>query len=203
VAVGSQMVPLGTPVPAFELRDLSGATVRSADLAGRPLLVAFLCNHCPYVKHVEGVLGDVVARHPEVAVVAICTNDAAAYPDDAPERLAEQAQRAGWAFPYLVDETQEVGRAFGAACTPDFFLHDSDGALAYRGAMDDSSPGNGLPVTGGLLDDAMTRVAAGRPVPEPHLPSRGCSIKWRREEPGSGFGTPSPAQDITARLPRA
>lgn len=203
MAVSSEMVPLGTPMPPFALPDLAGTTIRSADLAGAPVLVAFVCNHCPYVKHVEDVLGAVAARHPEVSVVAVCTNDAAAYPDDAPEHLAEQARRAGWAFPYLVDEAQEVGRAFGAACTPDFFLYAADGTLAYRGAMDGSTPANGVPVTGELLEDAMVRVAAGQPVPEPHRPSLGCSIKWRQDPPGSGFGSPSPAGDITGRLPRA
>lgn len=203
MAVNSQMVPLGTPMPSFALPDLAGATVRSSDLAGAPHLVAFVCNHCPYVKHVETVLGEVAARHPDVSVVAVCTNDAEAYPDDAPEHLAEQAERAGWGFPYLVDEGQEVGRAFGAVCTPDFFLYAADGTLAYRGAMDGSTPANGVPVTGELLEDAMTRVAAGHAVPEPHRPSLGCSIKWRQQPPGSGFGNPESAGEITGRLPRA
>jgi peroxiredoxin len=203
VAVNSQMVPLGTPMPSFELPDLDGSTVRSSDLAGSPVLVAFVCNHCPYVKHVEAVFGEVVARHPEVNVVAVCTNDAGAYPDDAPEHLAEQAERASWSFPYLVDESQEVGRQFRAACTPDFFLYAADGTLAYRGAMDGSTPGNGVPVTGELLEAAMARVAVGEAVPEPHRPSMGCSIKWRQEEPGPGFEDPTSAGDITGRLRRA
>jgi len=200
VAVNSQMVPLGTTMPDFELPDLTGTVVRSTDLGGSPLLVAFVCNHCPYVKHVEAVFGEVVARHPEVRVVAVCSNDAEAYPDDAPEHLAEQAERAGWGFPYLVDTSQEVGHAFRAACTPDFFLYAADGTLAYRGAMDGSTPANGVPVTGELLEDAMTRVAAGEGVPEPHRPSLGCSIKWRQDPPGSGFENPAPAGDITGRL---
>ncbi len=200
MAVNSQMVPLGTAMPSFELPDLSGTVVRSADLSGAPVLVAFVCNHCPYVKHVEAVFGEVVARHPEVRVVAVCTNDAEAYPDDAREHLAEQAERAGWGFPYLVDGSQEVGRAFDAACTPDFFVYAADGTLAYRGAMDGSTPANGVPVTGELLDDALTRVAAGEAVPEPHRPSLGCSIKWRHDPRGSGFGDPAPARDITGRL---
>ena len=179
MAVESTMVPLGTPLPAFALPDLGGTLVSSTDLTGRPLLVAFVCNHCPYVKHVESVLGGLVRSHPDLAVVAICSNDAVGYPDDAPEPLAEQAARAGWEFPYLVDESQQVGRAFRAACTPDFFLYDATGSLAYRGAMDASTPGNGIPVTGELLDDAVKRVLAGEPVPEPHRPSMGCSIKWR------------------------
>lgn len=173
------MVPLGSPLPTFWLPDLAGATVSSESFAGKPLLVAFLCNHCPYVKHIERGFAQLLRRHPDLPVVGICTNDATAYPDDAPAGLAEQAARAGWQFPYLIDETQQVGRAFGAACTPDFFLYDAEGRLAYRGAMDTSTPGNGLPVTGDLLDNAISLVQAGRPVPEPHRPSLGCSIKWR------------------------
>ena len=178
MAVESVMVPLGSPSPDFALADLTGATVRRSELAG-PLLVAFLCNHCPYVRHVEGRLGEVLASAEGLSVVGVCSNDAEAYPDDAPEHLAEQAQRAGWTFPYLVDADQSVGRAFAAACTPDFFLYDRSGRLAYRGAFDDSTPGNGRPVTGALLADAIARVLADEPVPEPHRPSMGCSIKWR------------------------
>jgi peroxiredoxin len=174
------MVPVGTPAPDFALPDLAGRTHRLADFAAAPaLLVAFLCNHCPYVKHVEHRLGEVLAGFGDLAVVGVCTNDTDAYPDDRPEHLAEQAARAGWTFPYLVDSDQSVGRAYQAACTPDFFLYDADRRLAYRGAMDDSSPGNGRPLTGALLADAIERVLAGQPVPEPHRPSMGCSIKWR------------------------
>jgi len=174
------MVPLGTPAPDFALPDLTGTTVRRDDLAGAPaLLVAFLCNHCPYVRHVERELGKLVSEYPTLAVVGICTNDAEAYPEDAPDRLAEQAQRAGWSFPYLIDDAQEVGRAYNAACTPDFFLYDGQRRLAYRGAFDESTPGNRKPVTGELLRAAIDHVLAGEPVPEPHQPSMGCSIKWR------------------------
>ncbi|HEV2088508.1 MAG TPA: thioredoxin family protein [Cryptosporangiaceae bacterium] len=180
MAVSSLMVPLGTSAPDFRLPDVTGRTVARDDFADAPaLLVAFLCNHCPYVRHVEGVLAEVLAAHPRLAVVGICTNDADAYPDDRPEHLAEQARRAGWTFPYLVDAEQEVARAFNAACTPDFFLYDADRRLAYRGAFDDSTPGNGKPVTGANLDAAITAVLAGRAVPEPHQPSMGCGIKWR------------------------
>lgn len=179
MAEHSQMVPLGTPMPDFDLPDLAGRRVRAGDLAGAPALVAFVCDHCPYVRHVETVFGALAARHREVRTVAICANDADAYPDDAPDRLREQSERAGWNFPYLLDTEQTVGRAFGAVCTPDFFLFDASGALAYRGAMDGSTPGNGLPVTGELLETALSRVEAGQAVPEPHRPSMGCSIKWR------------------------
>jgi peroxiredoxin len=174
------MVPLGTPAPDFALPDLSGTTIRLSDLADAPaLLVVFLCNHCPYVRHVEAQLGKLLAEYPTVAAVGVCTNDADAYPEDAPPHLAAQAQRAGWRFPYLLDETQEVGRAYRAACTPDFFLYDGQRRLAYRGAMDDSTPGNRKPVTGDQLRAAFDHVLAGEPVPEPHQPSLGCSIKWR------------------------
>lgn len=180
MAVSSLMVPLGTPAADFALPDLAGNAVRRDDVADRPaLLVAFLCNHCPYVRHVEAELGRLLGRYPDLAVVGICPNDAGSYPDDRPQRLAAQAQRAGWTFPYLVDTEQDVARAYRAACTPDFFLHDGQRLLAYRGAFDDSTPGNGKPVTGELLQAAIERVLAGEPVPEPHVPSMGCSIKWR------------------------
>jgi peroxiredoxin len=180
MAVSSLMVPLGTPAPGFALADVTGRTVRLDDVADAPaLLVAFLCNHCPYVRHMEVEFGRLVARHPGLAVVGVCTNDADAYPDDRPEHLAEQARRAGWGFPYLIDADQAVGRVYNAACTPDFFLYDERRRLAYRGAFDESTPGNGKPVTGDLLDAAISHVLAGKPVPEPHVPSMGCSIKWR------------------------
>lgn len=182
MAVTSEMVPLGTPAPDFALTDLAGQVVRRDDFAEAPaLLVAFVCNHCPYVQHIETVLGTVLADFPSLAVVGICTNDADAYPDDAPAKLAEQAGRAGWRFPYLVDATQQVGRAYRAMCTPDFFLYGADRTLAYRGAFDDSTPGNGKPVTGAALRAAIEAVLAGAAVPEPHQPSMGCSIKWRSE----------------------
>jgi peroxiredoxin len=179
MAVNSFMVPLGTPAPDFALPDLDGKVVRRDDLTGPALLVAFLCNHCPYVQHIEGALGKLLAEHPSVSVAAICTNDADAYPEDGPAGLAAQIQRAGWTFPYLVDADQEVGRAYNAACTPDFFLYDAQRRLAYRGAFDESSPRNGKPLTGDLLRGALELVLAGQPVPEPHQPSMGCSIKWR------------------------
>jgi peroxiredoxin len=180
MAVSSFMVPVGTPAPDFALPALTGGTVRRDDFASAPaLLVAFVCNHCPYVKHVETGLGKLLAGYPDLATVGICANDAESYPEDRPEQLQAQADRAGWAFPYLIDESQEVARAYQAACTPDFFLYDAARNLAYRGAMDESTPGNGKPVTGELLQAAIELVLAGRPVQEPHVPSMGCSIKWR------------------------
>ncbi len=174
------MVELGTPAPDFTLPDAHGVVFSRDEIAaGRPLLVAFVCNHCPYVKHLEHEFGALTRDVAGLAIAAICTNDAEAYPDDAPARLAEQAERAGWDFPYLVDADQTVGRAYRAACTPDFFLFDAGLRLAYRGAFDDSTPGNKQQVTGASLREAIDRVLAGEAVPEPHRPSMGCSIKWR------------------------
>ena len=180
MAVSSSMVPLGTQAPDFTLPDTSGTMTGRDDFTAAPaLLVAFLCNHCPYVRHVETALGTLLSHYPDLAVVGICTNDAGAYPDDRPHELGGQARRAGWNFPYLADADQEAGRAYHAACTPDFFLYDSARRLAYRGAFDQSTPGNGKPVTGELLRAAIELTLAGQPVPEPHRPSMGCSIKWR------------------------
>jgi thiol-disulfide isomerase/thioredoxin len=141
----------------------------------------FLCNHCPYVRHVERQLGAVLAEYAGkgVATVGICSNDLDAYPDDGPAGMAEQARRAGFEFPYLLDTDQQVAAAYRAMCTPDLFVYDAERRLAYRGAFDDSTPRNGQPVTGALLRDALDRVLAGQPVPEPHRPSMGCSLKWR------------------------
>lgn len=184
MAAISSMVPLGTEAPDFALPSVDGNTVTLKDLEDAPaLLVAFLCNHCPYVRHIEVSLGATIAAYAPagLGVVGICTNDADAYPEDRPEQLAAQARRAGWTFSYLVDAAQETGRAYQAACTPDFFLYGADRRLVYRGAYDGSTPGNGVPVTGDLLRGAIDRVLRGEPVPEPHRPSLGCSIKWREE----------------------
>ena len=181
MAASSLMVPLGTPAHDFELPSTDGSTVKLADLDGRALLVMFLCNHCPYVRHVERQLGAVVADYAgrDVAAVGICSNDTDAHPDDGPAALAEQARRAGFQFPYLIDDSQRVAAAYRAMCTPDLFVYDADRRLAYRGAFDDSTPRSGRPVTGALLRDALDRVLEGQPVPEPHRPSMGCSLKWR------------------------
>jgi peroxiredoxin len=179
--VESRMAPLGSPAPEFSLRSVTGEQVSLGDFSDAPaLLVAFLCNHCPYVRHIEHKLGEILADLTVLAVVGICSNDTRAYPLDAPPGLLEQTNRAGWTFPYLVDESQDVAREFSAACTPDFFLYDASRRLVYRGAFDESTPGNQRPVTGQLLLDAVRRVLAGQPVPEPHRPSMGCSIKWKR-----------------------
>jgi peroxiredoxin len=182
----STMVALGTAAPDFALPDVrTGATVRLGDFAGqRALLVMFICRHCPYVIHVQGELAR-LGRDYEgqgLGLVAISSNDAVAFPEDGPARLAEQALEQGFRFPYLYDESQRVGRAYDAACTPDFFLFrpSEDGfGLVYRGQLDDSRPSNGKPVTGADLRAALEAVLAGRSAPEVQLPSLGCNIKWR------------------------
>ncbi len=181
MAETSTMLSLGTRAPDFTLPDLDGRTISREDLDGDALLVMFLCNHCPYVRHVEDVLGGLVAEYQDrgLDAVAICSNDAEQYPDDAPDGLAAQKERAGFTFPYLVDETQEVGRAYRAACTPDFFLFDEEHRLVWRGRMDAATPGNDVPVTGEELRAALDAVLAGEPAPDEQHPSMGCSIKWK------------------------
>jgi peroxiredoxin len=176
------MLPLGTPAPAFELPDPEGKQISISDFSAAPaLLVAFLSNHCPFVQHVAGGLGE-LARDLQaegVAVVGIMANDIANYPDDRPEAMAEMAERHDWSFPYLYDESQEVAKAYRAACTPDFFLFDGQRRLVYRGQMDGARPGNGVPVTGEDLRTAMAAVLGGRPVTDDQRPSMGCNIKWK------------------------
>lgn len=184
MAVTSPLTPLGSALPSTSLPDLSGTEVDLASFAaGRPLLVVFACNHCPYVKHVESALGELIAGYEasDLAVVAIGSNDVTAYPEDDEVHLREQIQRAGWTFGYLVDAEQSAAKAFGAVCTPDFFLYDGDLRLAYRGAFDASTPGNGQPLTGDDLRAALDAVIAGTPVPQPQRPAMGCSIKWKGE----------------------
>jgi len=177
--LASHMTPLGTPLPDIALPDLEGEIVNVAEFAqGRPLVVAFTCNHCPYVQHIETEFGLLASDYPGVCVVAICSNDIAAYPDDDVAGLRLQVQRAGWQFPYLRDVDQRVARTLTAVCTPDFFCFDRHGLLAYRGVFDESRPGQPTPVTGGHLRAALAQVQAGNAVPEPHKPSLGCGIKW-------------------------
>ena len=179
MALNSTMVPLGTPAPDFSLPDLDGGLRSPSEFEAHALLVAFTCNHCPYVRHIEQTFGAFTAGQVDLDVVAICSNDAEHYPADGPAGLAEQVARTGWTFPYLMDESQEVARAYSAACTPDFFLYGPDRKLAYRGAFDGSTPGNGVPVTGEYLASAIEQVRKDEPVPLPHYPSTGCGIKWR------------------------
>ncbi len=183
-ATPSSMLALGTPAPPFSLPDaVSGRTVSSADFRSeRGLLVMFICNHCPYVKHVRSVLASLAREYQgrDVAVVAINSNDASAYPDDSPDKMREEAAAAGYTFPYLVDESQDVARAYQAACTPDFFLFDAARKLVYRGQLDASRPGNTVPPSGQDLRAALDHLLAGRPVPADQTPSLGCNIKWKK-----------------------
>ncbi|WP_029767584.1 thioredoxin family protein [Haloglycomyces albus] len=179
MALQSHMVPLETPAPDFTLPSLDGKQRSLSDFTSPVLLVAFVCNHCPYVKHIESEFARFAERQSDLDIVAICSNDAENYPDDAPAGLKEQVDRTGWTFPYLIDESQEVARTYNAACTPDFFLYDSERKLAYRGAFDGSTPGNDVPVTGEYLAAAVEHVRKGEAVPEPHHSSIGCGIKWR------------------------
>ena len=179
----STMLPLGTAAPDFALPDVvSGNTVTLADFKNSSaLLVAFLCNHCPYVKHIQAGLTqlakDMQARG--VGVVAISANDVANYSDDSPEKMREEARRAGYTFPYLYDESQSVALAYRAACTPDFFLFDGAQRLVYRGQMDDARRANALPVTGKSLREAVDAVLSGKTVDAKQIPSLGCNIKWK------------------------
>jgi len=179
----STMKELGSTLPQFTLPDVvSGRMVSPADYAHRKaLLVMFICRHCPYVKHVEQELARIGRDYADkpLGIIAISSNDAVQYPDDAPESLKEQALQLGFVFPYCFDETQEVARAFQAACTPDFFLYDAGRRLVYRGQLDDSRPGNGKPVTGRDLRAAIDAVLEGRPVATDQRPSAGCNIKWK------------------------
>lgn len=179
----STMVELGAPLPSFSLPDVvTGRFVSPDDYRDRKgLLVMFICRHCPYVKHVERELARLARDYSDkpLGIIAISSNDAANYPEDAPESLKEQALQLGFPFPYCYDESQEVARAFDAACTPDFFLYDEQRRLVYRGQLDDSRPGNGQPVTGRDLRAAIDAVLAGGPVSPEQRPSAGCNIKWK------------------------
>lgn len=182
MAVSSVMLPIGTDAPTFSLPDVrNGQLVSSEDLSAGPLLVMFICNHCPYVKRVQPGLVALGRDYESAAldIVGISSNDADNYPDDTPENLAKVAAELGYRFPVLHDETQQVAKDYGAACTPDFFLFDRDRKLAYRGQFDDARPGNDVAVTGADLRAAIDAVLAGAAVPEDQRPSIGCGIKWK------------------------
>ena len=181
----STMAPLGMKAPGFRLPDVvSGRAVSLDDFKSAPaLLVMFICNHCPYVKHVREHLAQLVREYQArgVAVVGISSNDALQFPDDGPEKMKQEARAAGYTFPYLYDEDQEVAKQYRAACTPDFFVFDKDRRLVYRGQMDDTRPNSGRPVTGKDLRTALDAVLAGRPAPADQKPSMGCNIKWKEK----------------------
>ncbi|HTL59519.1 MAG TPA: thioredoxin family protein [Candidatus Limnocylindrales bacterium] len=182
VAVNSTMLPLGTKAPDFRLPDTTGKSISLKDLLGAPaLVVVFMCNHCPYVKHIRSGLAQLARDYlPRgVAMVGISSNDVANYPADSPAKMAEEAKSAGYLFPYLYDETQEVAKAYRAACTPDIYLFDQDQRLVYRGQLDDSRPNNGIPVSGKDLRAAIDAVLKGKEVPPEQKPSIGCNIKWK------------------------
>ncbi|QDV56106.1 thioredoxin family protein [Rosistilla oblonga] len=182
VRTASTMLPLGTPAPSFSLPDTDGNLVSPSDFTNsRGLLVIFLCNHCPYVKHVAPELARLTAEYAAkgIATVGISSNDVENYPDDSPEKMIEEKAAQGYDFPYLYDADQAAAKAYRAACTPDFFLFDGELKLAYRGQLDDSRPKNDIPLSGSDLRDAMDAVLSSAAVPEPQKPSIGCNIKWK------------------------
>jgi peroxiredoxin len=178
------MKELGTRMPSFELPDPRlDSNVSSGEAMGENgLLVAFICNHCPYVKHIYNHFLNLHqwCEQGDIGFVAISSNDISTHPQDAPDKMAELARKKGWAFPYLFDESQEVAEAFGAACTPDFFLYDGDGKLFYRGQFDGSRPNSEEPVTGEDIRDALHRLEKGKAPPRKQQPSMGCNIKWKQ-----------------------
>lgn len=181
VLTPSAMVALGTHAPDFALPDTEGRTVRLKDFDGKPLLVIFMCNHCPYVKHIANDLAQLTKKYmgKGLDVVGINSNDAQAYPDDSPAAMKVEQRNRGYEFPYLFDAPQAVASAYEAMCTPDFFLYTKTRQLAYRGQMDDSRPGNGKPITGADLTAAVDAVLSGKPAATVQKPSMGCNIKWK------------------------
>ncbi len=179
----SNMLPLGTKAPDFKLHDaVSEKALGLDDLkSDKATVVMFICNHCPYVKHVQKGLVELANDYiPKgVSFIGVNSNDVAKYPEDSPANMKSVALKLGYPFPYLFDETQEVARAYDAACTPDFYVFDADMKLVYRGQMDDSRPGNGKPVTGRNIRDTLDRILSGKPVDSDQIPSIGCNIKWK------------------------
>ncbi len=177
------MVPLGTPAPDFSLPDpRNNATLAYEDISGeKGTLVAFICNHCPYVKLIADELAHIGEEYmmKGIGFVAISSNDADRYPDDSPEKMVEESNRRGYTFPYLYDETQEVARAYNAVCTPDFFLFDSDRRLVYRGQFDNARPGNKEPINGADLRRALDATCSGEEIEGEQKPAVGCNIKWK------------------------
>ncbi|AFZ30176.1 alkyl hydroperoxide reductase/ Thiol specific antioxidant/ Mal allergen [Gloeocapsa sp. PCC 7428] len=191
VKTASTMLPLGTQAPNFELPDVvTGQTISLSSFAGKPLLVMFICQHCPFVKHIKSELANLGKDYAnrDLGIVAISSNDINKYPDDAPEKLKVMAEEAGFLFPICFDESQEVAKAYTAACTPDFFLFDADQKLVYRGQLDDSRPSNGIPVTGKDLRAALNAILTGKTVDSNQKPSIGCNIKWKPGNEPSYYG---------------
>ncbi len=182
VKTASTMLELGTKAPDFSLPNVDGTTVSLSDFADAPaLVVVFMCNHCPFVKHIAPPLADFGREYQAkgAAIVAISSNDVSTHPDDSPEQMIHEVENRGYTFPYLYDETQEVAIAYRAACTPDFYVFDKSQRLVYRGQFDNSRPDSGIPVTGEDLRKAVDAVLAGKPIPEPQVPSIGCNLKWK------------------------
>lgn len=183
-ATPSIMIPLGAKAPAFDLPDtVSGKNISLSDSKGeKATVVMFICNHCPYVLHINDKLVELAEEFQEkgISFVAISSNDVDNYPQDGPEKMTEHAKSVGYPFPYLYDETQEVAKSYEAACTPDFFVFDKDLKCVYRGQFDDSRPNSGIPVTGNDLREALENILEGRPVSESQYPSIGCNIKWKQ-----------------------
>lgn len=179
----SNMLPLGTLAPSFELPDVVSGNLVSLDdsMKERGLLVMFICNHCPYVKHVQEQMVEIGNEYldREIGVVAISSNDIEAYPEDSPEEMREVAKKWNFHFPYLYDESQAVARAYDAACTPDFYLFNSASELVYRGQIDKSRPGNSEPNNGEDLRSALDDLVTGNPISVEQVPSVGCNIKWK------------------------
>ena len=194
VKTASTMLPLGSSVPDFSLPNIDGSTVSRSDFEGSPLLVIFMCNHCPFVIHLRSELAAFAKEYQAkgLRVVGISSNDISTHPQDSPEKMKEEASSAGYTFPYLYDESQDIAKAFHAACTPDFFLFDTEHKLVYRGQFDKSRPGSGDPVTGEDLRAACDVVLDGGPIVEPQFPSIGCNIKWKSgQEPSYFTGQPA------------
>lgn len=187
----STMLELGTLAPSFALKDVvTGQSVTNDNFLRRPMLVMFICRHCPYVKHIEKALSRLGHdfRSGDLGIVAISSNDAETYTDDAPSSLKEMAVELGFTFPFCHDESQDVAKRYSAACTPDFFLFDSSHRLVYRGQFDDSRPGNQISVTGADLRKAIDDLLAGKQVTPEQRPSVGCNIKWKPGNEPAYFG---------------
>ncbi|MGB0647005.1 MAG: thioredoxin family protein [Bradymonadia bacterium] len=185
----STMMPLGTPMPRFELKDASGCLYTNADHTKKGTLIMFLSVHCPFVIHLKAALADLARSFDaELKIYGIMSNDVEAYPADAPEHMQEDVNTFGYPFPYLIDDTQDVAKAFQAACTPDFFLFDQNNRLFYRGQFDGSRPGNEIAVTGTDLKRAIQRLLDDAASPDPQLPSLGCNIKWKAGNEPDYFG---------------